>query len=88
MLIPDAHVLSQLFKSQGEFFDIPSSTLTPIQIREKLAALAAQVIPANKVDEFKELLRNKSTPNGGVSVTEDLKYTGACLISSHIQFCV
>ncbi|KAL6309780.1 hypothetical protein BKA93DRAFT_723293 [Sparassis latifolia] len=64
-----------LFKQQGDFFDIPSSTLTPLQIREKLAAIAQQTIGANRVDAFKGLLKLKSTPNGGVDVTEDLKYT-------------
>ncbi|KAL0951273.1 hypothetical protein HGRIS_007987 [Hohenbuehelia grisea] len=64
-----------LFQHQEEYFDIPSSTLTPLQIREKLAALAAQVIPPEKVEEFKELLKLKSSPNGGVAVTDDLKYT-------------
>lgn len=65
----------KLFKRQGEYFDIPTSTLTPLQIRESLANLAAEVIPANKVEEFKELLKLKSSPNGGVAVTDDLKYT-------------
>jgi protein-disulfide isomerase len=64
-----------LFENQGQYFDIPTSTLTPIQIREKLAQLAANYIPSNKVDEFKELLKLKSSPNGGVAVTDDLKYT-------------
>lgn len=67
----------QLFKRQGEYFDIPTSTLTPIQIRENLAQLAAEFIGNNKTDEFRELLKLKSSPNGGVSVTEDLKYTSA-----------
>ncbi|EIM85688.1 uncharacterized protein STEHIDRAFT_81225 [Stereum hirsutum FP-91666 SS1] len=65
----------RLFERQEEFFDIPASTLTPLQIREKLAALAAEVIPADKVDAFKEALKLKSSPNGGVAVTDDLKYT-------------
>ncbi|KAF4575232.1 hypothetical protein EYR40_005032 [Pleurotus pulmonarius] len=64
-----------LFKRQGEYFDIPTSTLTPLQIRQNLANLAAEVIPSNKVEEFKELLKLKSSPNGGVAVTDDLKYT-------------
>ncbi|KAJ7055102.1 hypothetical protein C8F01DRAFT_1161061 [Mycena amicta] len=64
-----------LFKRQGEYFDIPSSTLTPLQIREKLAALAAEVIPANAAGDFSELLALKSSPNGGNAVTDDLKYT-------------
>jgi hypothetical protein len=48
--------------------------MTPLQIREKLAALAAQVIP-NQIDQFKDLLALKGGPNSGVSVTDDLKYT-------------
>jgi protein-disulfide isomerase len=64
-----------LFKRQGEFFDIPTSTLTPIQIRENLAQVASEVIPSNAVDEFRELLKLKGSPNGGVAVTDDLKYT-------------
>ncbi|KAH9977680.1 hypothetical protein BGW80DRAFT_1435423 [Lactifluus volemus] len=50
-----------LLQRQEEYYDIPSSTLTPVQIRDKLASL--------------ELLKLKSTPNGGISVTDDLKYT-------------
>ncbi|SJL02485.1 uncharacterized protein ARMOST_05813 [Armillaria ostoyae] len=65
-----------LFKHQGEYFDIPTSTLTPLQIREKLARLADEVIQSKSVtDEFKDLLSLKSSPNGGVAVTDDLKYT-------------
>ncbi|KAJ7937067.1 hypothetical protein B0H13DRAFT_1588632 [Mycena leptocephala] len=64
-----------LFKRQGEYFDIPTSTLTPLQIREKLTALAAEVIPANATGNFADLLVLKSSPNGGNAVTDDLKYT-------------
>ncbi|KAF8076757.1 hypothetical protein FPV67DRAFT_1618668 [Lyophyllum atratum] len=64
-----------LFKKQAGYFDIATSTLTPLQIRESLAQLAAQVIAPEVIDEFKELLRLKSSPNGGNAVTEDLKYT-------------
>ncbi|TFY69183.1 hypothetical protein EVG20_g3257 [Dentipellis fragilis] len=64
-----------LFKRQEEFYDIPTSNLTPVQIREKLAEVAAEVLPQSKIPAFKDLLALKSTPNGGVSVTDDLKYT-------------
>ncbi|KAF5387619.1 hypothetical protein D9615_000710 [Tricholomella constricta] len=64
-----------LFKKQGDYFDIPTSTLTPLQVRENLAQLAAEVIPSDAVEEFKELLKLKSSPNGGNAVTDDLKYT-------------
>jgi len=65
-----------LFKRQGEYFDIPTSTLTPTQIREKLASLAAEVIGTGEAaPAVNDQLTNKTTPNGGVDVTEDLKYT-------------
>ncbi|KAG1735455.1 hypothetical protein EDB19DRAFT_1854086 [Suillus lakei] len=64
-----------LFKQQAEFFDGPSSTMTPLQIREKLASIAAQVINEEQVAMFKDLLKLKPTPNGGIGVTDDLKYT-------------
>ncbi|KAG1766365.1 hypothetical protein EV702DRAFT_1150238 [Suillus placidus] len=64
-----------LFKQQAEFFDGPSSNMTPLQIREKLASIAAQVITEEQVAMFKDLLKLKPTPNGGVGVTDDLKYT-------------
>lgn len=66
----------QLFDEQENFFDIPSSTLTPLQIRAQLADIADSVIQdKGQVEEFKELLKLKSSPNGGVAVTDDLKYT-------------
>jgi hypothetical protein len=51
--------------------------LTPIQIREKLASLYAEeaTVTSDEVEGFRDLLKNKSTPNGGVSVTDELKYT-------------
>ncbi|KAK7050020.1 hypothetical protein VNI00_005451 [Paramarasmius palmivorus] len=64
-----------LFKRQEEYFDIPTSTLTPIQIRANLAQLAAEVIGDAAANNFRENLKLKSSPNGGVDVTNDLKYT-------------
>jgi hypothetical protein len=65
-----------LLQRQGEYYDIPTSTLTPVQIREKLASLYAETdATGDQVEAFRDLLRNKSTPNGGVSVTDELKYT-------------
>ncbi|CAE6511118.1 unnamed protein product [Rhizoctonia solani] len=61
----------ELFESQTQFFDIPTSTLTPLQIREKLVSLAPEGIDTKAVADLLEL---KSTPNGGVGVTDDLKY--------------
>ncbi|KAJ7584345.1 hypothetical protein C8J56DRAFT_950776 [Mycena floridula] len=64
-----------LFAKQTQYFDIPASTLTPLEIREKLAELASQVIGSSETSEFRELLKLKSSPNGGIAVTDDLKYT-------------
>ncbi|GJE84853.1 Disulfide bond formation protein D [Phanerochaete sordida] len=64
-----------LFKHQEEYYDIPTSTLTPVQVREKLAALAASVVGEGKKSALLDHLTLKTTPNGGVDVTEDLKYT-------------
>ncbi|KAG2099316.1 hypothetical protein BD769DRAFT_1511561 [Suillus cothurnatus] len=64
-----------LFKQQAEFFDGPSSNMTPLQIREKLASIAAEVIAKRQLEMFKDLLKLKPTPNGGIGVTDDLKYT-------------
>jgi hypothetical protein len=67
----------QLFRDQEKYFDIPTSTLTPIEVREKLATLAASVIGSSGGTEFLDLLTLKSTPNGGTAVTDDLKYTSS-----------
>nr|VWO96107.1 Serine/threonine-protein phosphatase (EC [Ganoderma boninense] len=64
-----------LFKAQDEYFDIPTSTLTPLQIREKLAKLVGDAIGQDKVAAFQDTLALKSSPNGGNAVTDDLKYT-------------
>jgi hypothetical protein len=65
-----------LLERQEEYYDIPTSNLTPLQIREKLASLYAESgVSGDQVETFKDLLRNKSTPNGGVPVTDELKYT-------------
>ena len=65
-----------MLQRQEEYYDIPTSTLTPVQIRDKLASLYAETGVSNdKVEAFRELLKLKSTPNGGVSVTDELKYT-------------
>ncbi|KZT05562.1 uncharacterized protein LAESUDRAFT_737412 [Laetiporus sulphureus 93-53] len=64
-----------LFNRQEEFFDIPTSTLTPLQIRAKLAEIAKETIGASNSVVFTDLLTHKSGANGGVDVTDDLKYT-------------
>jgi hypothetical protein len=54
---------------------VPTSTMTPLQIRESLAQLAAGVIGDEKTHELKEQLALKGSPNGGTAVSDDLKYT-------------
>ncbi|KDR84094.1 hypothetical protein GALMADRAFT_275301 [Galerina marginata CBS 339.88] len=63
-----------LYKHQEEYFDIPSQDLTTRQVREKLAQLAAEFLPTNGIEKFKDLLAFKGTPNRGNAVTDDLKY--------------
>ncbi|KAG8911028.1 hypothetical protein FRC01_005973, partial [Tulasnella sp. 417] len=67
--------LDVLYPVNETFYDIPASTLTPVQIREKLVGVAEPVIGTEKAAAANELLKHKSTPNGGVSVTEELKYS-------------
>ncbi|KAF8530901.1 hypothetical protein JB92DRAFT_2803972 [Gautieria morchelliformis] len=63
-----------LFETQTDYFDRPASTMTPLQIREKLVELASHHISKSDVGKMVELLKLKSTPNGGIGVTDDLKY--------------
>jgi hypothetical protein len=65
----------QLFKDQEKYYDVPTSTQTPVEIRASLAQLAASVLGDAKAREFHGLLELKGSPNGGTSVTDDLKYT-------------
>ncbi|QRV93829.1 thioredoxin [Ceratobasidium sp. AG-Ba] len=60
-----------LFKNQEAFFNVPTSSLTPLQVREKLVALAPAGVDKSKVQD---LLTHKTTPNGGIDVADDLKY--------------
>jgi hypothetical protein len=61
---------------QEEYYDIPTSTLTALQIREKLAGLAAEAgLNDSQVSHFADALSLKSTPNGGNAITDELKYT-------------
>ena len=67
---------------QEEFYDIPTSKLTPLQVREQLADIAAKSgLDESELKAFKEALVLKSTPNGGTSVTDALKYTSMCHLS-------
>jgi hypothetical protein len=64
-----------LFANQEAYFDIPTSDMSPRQIRASLATLASQILDNNQLEAFKDLLVNKGSPNGGVTVSDDLKYT-------------
>jgi hypothetical protein len=66
----------QLFETQTDYFDRPASTMTPLQIRDKLTELASHHVSKSDVAKVAELLKVKSTPNGGIGVTDDLKYNG------------
>lgn len=74
-----------LFKAQDQFYDIPTSTLTPAQTREKAAelGLSAGILTAEEIAAVKDLLLLKSTPNGGCAVTDDLKACSECHPFSH-----
>jgi hypothetical protein len=48
--------------------------MTPLEIREKLIELASHHISKSNVGKLAELLKLKGTPNGGIAVTDDLKY--------------
>ena len=71
----------QLMKRQEEFFAIPTSKLTPLQIREQLSNVAAESgLDDGELKAFKDALELK--PNGGTGVTDALKYTGKYPLSS------
>jgi hypothetical protein len=53
--------------------------LSPRQIRENLAKVASQTISKEEVEQFRDLLTIKGSPNGGVGVTDDLKYNSKLL---------
>ncbi|KAF9509612.1 hypothetical protein BS47DRAFT_1377581 [Hydnum rufescens UP504] len=65
-----------LLKRQTEFFDRAVADLTPTEIRKKLVALAGEVpsIDKSKLPTILDHLTYKTTPNGGVDVTDDLKW--------------
>jgi len=50
--------------------------MTPLEIRASLVALGSEFIPSSKVKQLEDLLTIKGTPNGGIGVTDDLKYNG------------
>ncbi|THH30471.1 hypothetical protein EUX98_g3718 [Antrodiella citrinella] len=65
-----------LWKHQLEYMDEEASVLTPLQVREKLIGLAAEVIGKEKASEVKKLLefRPHRMRNGGVSTSEEIRY--------------
>lgn len=68
-------------KRQEEFYDRATADLTPVQVREKLVKLAGEVpsIEQDKLPAILDLVTYKSTPNGGVDVTDDVKWHSASL---------
>ena len=65
---------------QEDFYDIPSSQRTPTQTRIKLVDLAVLIVGEDKRDKLIDLVSHKTTPNGGNSVTDELKYTSMFLL--------
>ena len=64
--------------------------MTPYQIREKLTDLAVSLIGQDKREQFlKALIVEENKANYGVSVTDDLKYTGAYVpVAQHLERCL
>jgi hypothetical protein len=69
-----------LLADQDKFYDIPTSTKTPIETRANLVQLGVEkgILDEADAEEVKDLLAHKSTPNGGNAVTNDLKWCSAC----------
>ena len=63
-----------LFENRTSFTDVPTSTLSPVQLRQKFAdfGLESGTLTAEEVNAVKQLLTLR--PNGGTGVTDDLKY--------------
>lgn len=58
--------------------DEDASVLTPLQIRDKLIALAGGIIGKQKEQEVRQLLqfRQHRMRNGGVHTSEEIRYVG------------
>ena len=70
-----------LFKAQEEYYDLPTSTQTPTEIRTKLVQLAktSAGLTDDQVEKLKEVMTLKTdggAKNGGVDVTDELKLCG------------
>ena len=83
-----------LMNGQEDFYDIPSANRTPTQTRAKLVELALPIVGEDKKGALTDLLAHKTTPNGGLAVTDELKYTSrlthvatasGALLTSHSQ---
>jgi hypothetical protein len=61
---------------QERFYDVPTSTKTPIETRADLVQLGLEkgILDEADAEQVKDLLVHKSTPNGGNAVTVDLKW--------------
>lgn len=62
-------------QKQEDYFDKAVANQTPTQIRESLIKLAeTSGVESSKIPELRDLLTYKTTPNGGVAVTDDVKW--------------
>jgi len=75
--------IDHLFQVQKNFFDIPASTVSPVDLRNKLIDVGAtdSVLTSDQINAAKALLVLNTTDNdgsaifnGGNAVTNDLKY--------------
>ena len=75
-------------KRQTEFFDRAVADLTPTEIRKKLVALAGEVpsIDQSKLDTILDHLTYKTSANGGVDVTDDLKWSSEHIVLFRLAF--
>ena len=76
-----------LLTEQEQFYDIPTSTKTPIETRHNLVQLGVEkgILDEADAEEVKDLLVHKTTPNGGNAVTNDLKWCSESLSSMIIN---
>jgi len=66
--------LKELYDVSEQYYDIPASNSTPVQLRGKLVDVGSQILSSEQISKAKDLLVLRSTPNGGNAVTDDLKY--------------
>lgn len=60
---------------QEDYFDRAVADQTPTQIRENLVKLAGKAgVESSKLPAIKDKLTYKTSPNGGVDVTNDVKW--------------